>query len=752
MNLNKYTKAELISKFKKLDSRNSFTDKSKVIEFILAIKGLLIKLTLISFLIKIFKKYTFITKILRFANWIILSIFGISFIDNFGLDFLTNFTKEIRTITSSIVAYLTGTQFYSFVSSLFSTKEISPKQDQISIGKGSMSPESSRYEPKISQNKRDSKISEWLKPEPVEIKEEIYEESSNKKYYIIAAMLILSCLSWYYFDDIKPVGASLIERIRSFRPRPGDDPSNTGNNLPGNPTKDLKTRLRGLFYDDENNFPKNSNISTHFDNSSQTTITPIILEDKTPIATSSKVTLEEYPHIQPQLTGLREISEDNFEGSSSAVLAEIDHFFKYHESSGFPKLAVQQGLYNLLRSRLLKLSEINDTAYSNLISKEDVNKKIEKFLDIEQEIFADNTYTDVAQATIEEQDVWSDKANSPSPTILSPIHESIDQVMSPDMATYAIDDQQVEDYRRELSPLIENVSEEPVVPSGINTLLEEIASRRNDVDVLENQEDSSYVVQESKLSPLIKDATQLNDSDLMKAVSGVFSEDLGLQLDTTDSKGKQKELPDLPDIKLDSSSDESLDHFFPKTEVTPEEIQTGFNALINKIDANITNSPNIAQVGLAGPSKLSPLLQTKPSISNLLDDTVALFNDSDEDVIEVIPEVSNPSTEIELTSPVWNNVKVNKSSGLSLSDDKVEINFGDLWNRAKTIRIITNDNQIVDYPFDTSVDKNAGHSIIWGIDVKHEYTEGLMTDLKEVVVIDLNNIPHQVYKNMYYFK
>jgi hypothetical protein len=136
MNLNKYTKAELISRFKKLESKNSFTDKSKITEFILTIKGLLIKLTLITLLIKIFKKYSFITKILRFFNWIILSIFGISFIDNFGLDFISNFTKEIRAITSSIVAYLAGTQFYSFVSSLFTSKENLPKQDKISLRDG----------------------------------------------------------------------------------------------------------------------------------------------------------------------------------------------------------------------------------------------------------------------------------------------------------------------------------------------------------------------------------------------------------------------------------------------------------------------------------------------------------------------------------------------------------------------------------------------------------------------------------------
>ena len=177
-----------------------------------------------------------------------------------------------------------------------------------------MSPESSSYEPKIGESKRNSQISEWLKPEPTEIKE---KESDNSKYYIIVAMLMLSCLAWYYFDDIKPVGASLIERIRSFRPRPGNDPRNDSNNIPANTTENLKKRLKNLFNKD------NPDLYSH-DNSSQATITPIILEDKTPIATSSKVKLEKfqypehplpdysnlYPPIEPQLTGLPDLIEN----------------------------------------------------------------------------------------------------------------------------------------------------------------------------------------------------------------------------------------------------------------------------------------------------------------------------------------------------------------------------------------------------------------------------------------------------------
>jgi hypothetical protein len=57
-NLNKFTKAELISKFKKLEIKNSNENNSnttlfsKILDFILYFKTLILKITLISIIIK----------------------------------------------------------------------------------------------------------------------------------------------------------------------------------------------------------------------------------------------------------------------------------------------------------------------------------------------------------------------------------------------------------------------------------------------------------------------------------------------------------------------------------------------------------------------------------------------------------------------------------------------------------------------------------------------------------------------------
>jgi hypothetical protein len=79
MNLNKYTKAELISKYKNLINNSKVTNSkdnnnnsilnnirlyfSQLLDMILLFKNILIKLTLISFLIQIFRKHRMIEKI-----------------------------------------------------------------------------------------------------------------------------------------------------------------------------------------------------------------------------------------------------------------------------------------------------------------------------------------------------------------------------------------------------------------------------------------------------------------------------------------------------------------------------------------------------------------------------------------------------------------------------------------------------------------------------------------------------------------
>jgi len=104
------------------------------------------------------------------------------------------------------------------------------------------------------------------------------------------------------------------------------------------------------------------------------------------------------------VTGLTEIRHDNFEQSATKIMTEIDHYFDYVNESGFPKLALQQAMYNIIRKRTHKLFEVDNLRYSELLQQNPIFKnKLGNFQDHEREIFPN--YDDVAQAATHEQDV-----------------------------------------------------------------------------------------------------------------------------------------------------------------------------------------------------------------------------------------------------------------------------------------------------------------------------------------------------------
>lgn len=222
MNLNKFTKAELISKFKKLESKNSNSNNNNqsilknIIEKILLFKNILLKLTLISLLIRIFRKYSIIRKIWVLINTIAMSIFGISLIDIYATEFLSNLINEISMLFNNLLSN------FSFL--FKKNKEIiSEVPTNIESRLKWIDKETTRSEQSNEESSGNIEIDRGI------------NENSNKKYYFIAGLLILACLSWYYFDDVKPIGMSTIEWLRKLKSR-RDDPGNNGGDNFGNGT------------------------------------------------------------------------------------------------------------------------------------------------------------------------------------------------------------------------------------------------------------------------------------------------------------------------------------------------------------------------------------------------------------------------------------------------------------------------------------------------------------------------------------
>jgi hypothetical protein len=147
----------------------------------------------------------------------------------------------------------------------------------------------------------------------------------------------------------------------------------------------VKDRLKNLF---------NSN------NSDQSQIQ---LQDNTQkVASSSNVKLEDTPDssnnsmdhyfnepdpIEPQLTGLRPITGQDFTGESTAIVNEIDTFLNYHDKASLPKAVIASGFYKVIRNRLSNLSDLRNNSYSQLIQDVEINNKIERFLDLENQFY-----------------------------------------------------------------------------------------------------------------------------------------------------------------------------------------------------------------------------------------------------------------------------------------------------------------------------------------------------------------------------
>jgi hypothetical protein len=91
--------------------------------------------------------------------------------------------------------------------------------------------------------------------------------------------------------------------------------------------------------------------------------------------------------IEPQLTGLKPITGQDFTGESTAVVNEIETFLNYHDNASFPKAVIGAGFYKVIRDRLAKLADLRNNSYEQLIQDNEINNKIERFLDLEDQFY-----------------------------------------------------------------------------------------------------------------------------------------------------------------------------------------------------------------------------------------------------------------------------------------------------------------------------------------------------------------------------
>jgi hypothetical protein len=219
-NLNNYTKSELIAllESKKVDKSKEIdtnkTSKSITIwDIFYKFKIWILSLSVIAILSRFFKNYKSIRAILRLANYIFLTMFGISIFDAFGFGFIVKFLGELKYIFGGIVAYLTDSTFYNYLYKLFNVTE--EKQSVRTIYK---KPVETDWKAEFEKAERQREIEKWKERYEKHNEE---KEGIDKTKSILLLLLVLggSIGIWYYgkdaLDVISPIWnvGNLIKRI-----------------------------------------------------------------------------------------------------------------------------------------------------------------------------------------------------------------------------------------------------------------------------------------------------------------------------------------------------------------------------------------------------------------------------------------------------------------------------------------------------------------------------------------------------------
>jgi len=546
-------------------------------------------------------------------------------------------------------------------------------------------------------------------------------------------MLVLSGLTWYFYDDLKPIGSSILAWMNTLRSRPNPDSGNSTPNIEG-PSKSsfqsLKDKVWAKMYEkDDDNLPGPSNLQSWKDSIKN----KIYGDDKGKSIDLNNLSLSELERrgfVDHQLTGLAKgielidlqnsklhmLPTGEFINESSSLINEINSFTEKHQARNLGTATQTVLLYNLMRAKLNRLYDLNSLYFNDWIKNDHINDTINDFVSLEKTINSldddiaksdheSETYNEIALATVQEQDIWSDKSPSPK-GVLSP-----EQVLSP-----------------------------------LN----------------------------------IHDPIELSDKDIMKAVSDVFAEDVKFKLTVSNADGDQLLSPkakklldslvaDVNPTEAPNNSDDSnnsMDHYFPKKDspaLTPADIlipnpqpeQSKFASLFSQIKSKRVeygspgaNNPNMGNVGLQTPVEdrlhTSPLVH-KSSMTNLFEDTMNLF---DEDPIDTGIDTSgdSKSSDGKLEEPIkgdiipWNEIQAE----IDPNDDKfIKIDFKNVKiSGDEKILCLTNDGYSNYFTYKFSNDNTFEFK--WD---KRGNSELKDVKLHRVYVMDKNGDSHLIFSN-----
>lgn len=423
-------------------------------------------------------------------------------------------------------------------------------------------------------------------------------------------------------------------------------------------------------------------------------------------------------------------------------------------------------------------------------------KAIEKEIETSDEILQSNNYEEVTKSVAQEQDIWSDDANSSvhSPYVTEEkfYHDSkVENI--PEATVEAVENQKsmFGPFVNELNKLpdqpniIEQVDAEvkaeaeqakPETPkTTISDLWDQIKARRNDSNVIDDTNKEPIVSSSSSKDSASESSSSnstgalehyLPESPKNKVENPEIVVDSPKELES--SVQQSNENINNPNSPLSSILDTVKGLLTPKTETksletnveptSQEASSSGFINLFESIkarrdDSNVISSPRISQVGLQTPiherldvtPKGSPLTK-KPSITNLLDDTNALFDLEDDDDVSALNPIiiENNNNLISTLNINWDQIAPRIVDGI-----KTEIDFTDIWGITDEVVITTNKNHDIRYKFDElGIDSISSKKVNFNIKDKVNNIAVHFPDIqiREIFITDTSKNRHSIYK------
>jgi hypothetical protein len=732
MNLNKFSKAELISKLNGLKSNKNDSEPSflqKTLEYLFLFKTFLLKITLLTIIIKVFKKYSIFRRIWAIFNTILFTIFGISLIDFYEIEAISKVFHNIIDIYSN---------FYNNLSELFVKKPNIPVEIPSRMN-GIQSKTIGIQEGNENSDRIIERFKKIInKPEEIPVQEEIpvVEKPTpfyENKYVIIGGMLVLSCLAWYFYDDMKPLGSAVLGWINSHRskPEPGKDNSTSSNTTSSNTNiQSLKDWLQEKFNKkgDGSNSAESRGRKIDFDRIG---------------ITKPEVVNKDDSYIEI-LKGLTPITGDrnNFAEEGSAIAGEMSAFITYERSNEFPNQKFREVLFDITRQRFFKLVDANQDLYPILLENRLIKDSINDFFALQDDVFLDlqenkqqenkqeeiiiegiksPTYDDILLATIEEQDHWSDKALSPKQDLLSPL--KMPKSILSDKRTSKIDE-------------ILNKADFSEVDEKFKTV-KNVHWEEDLDDYFPKAEEVGVAFKEVKD---LKGKSKLVETEIITDEDGVFAE---ITVNKTQDSiqpvnNERKSLFDMIKARINDkdvvSSPNIGNSNIPSTsnitnvgnikpvaaQPTISNLLESFNDLYEDTGIDIEDNSNIQQ-GESSNTKIEDIKSNKPDISNLLKDIRSkrleygspskIDKDLPKANIEEYSEDQDQDEEEEIGPINWKEeIKFEINRG-DIKDRFIDFNFGDKFKDLNKVYIFLNDGS-AQY-IDVHANKDAIQSIKW---------------------------------------